>query len=154
MITTTKTTHQEKLNKEFREFMEWEIGGLLYHATGEEAVAAVEPHFPDFVEQTKYTDEILDEVGLVVIADLGSRKHGTHERISYSVADNDKDAQEQLEKYSKPVYKEIRKAFSIDYHWILKVRPDYWGYDPGALYEARVVFECHLGKPECCIIKL
>jgi hypothetical protein len=147
-------THQQQLNKELREFLEWNIGRLIYHPNADEIVAAVEPHFSKLVEQSKYIDEILDEVGIVAIADLGSKKYGTHERISYSVADNEKDAQEQLETYSQAVYKEIRNALGIDYHWVLKVYPDYWGYSSNALVEARMVFECDLGMPDCCILKL
>jgi hypothetical protein len=147
-------THQEQLNKELREFLAYYIFQQLYYPNADETLAAVEPHFPELFEKYEYIDEILDECGIVAIEDQGSKEHGNHMRISYSVADNDAEAQQQLEKYQQSVYKEIRKALEIEYHWILKVHPNFWGYDPDALYNALMVFVCDLGKPEICIIKL
>ena len=155
MTTLEKSiTHQQQLNKELREFLEWNIGNLIYRPSADETNAAVSPQFPELVQKYQYIDEILDECGIVAISDIGSKKYGTHMRLSYSVADTDENAQEQLQKYSQPIYKKIRQALEIDHLWILKVEPDFWGYDPDALCEASLVFAHDLGKPECCIIEL
>jgi hypothetical protein len=155
MMTLEKElTHQEQLNKELREFLEYHIHSMIYRPNADKTIAAVEPYFPELVEKFDYIDEILDECGIVAITDIGSKKQGTHERISYSVADNDADAQHQLEKYSQPAYKEIRKALDIGYHWVLRIEESFRFYNSNTLVEAHMVFECDFGKPNVCVIEL
>ena len=147
-------TFQELLNEELRGFLAEQLGGLIFHPSHEAAIAAVQPYLPELVEETFFVEKMLDDCGLVAIADLGSRKHGTHERISFSVADNDEDAQKQLEKYGQPSYWAIRKALEIDHHWILRMDESFSSYNSNTLVEAHIAFECDHKKAEICIIEL
>ena len=153
MTLEQELTNQERLNQELREFFELYAGNMIFRPSADETIAAVEPHFPKLIEDANYIDEILEVCGIAVIADVGSKKYGTDKRISYSVADNDADAQSQLEKYRDSPYKEIRAALKINYHWILRMDESFRFYNSNTLVEASIDFEC-FGKPDICIIEL
>jgi hypothetical protein len=145
---TKNPTDIAKLNDELREFAE-DMPVIVVRPPREDLIAAVEPHFPELVEDATYLHEFLDPVGIAAIVRIG--KDTT---ISWSVADNIEDASEQVVKYSQPVYREIRKALGIQYHWVVKVRPDFWGYDDNAIVERYGGFAQLATKPECWILDL
>ena len=141
-ILTTST-----LNDELREFAE-EMPVVVSRLTSEKVTTAIKPHFPELVRQATNLTELMDAVGLSSVVRLG-----TDLFISWSVADNYKDAAEQLEKFSKPSYFQIRKSLGIQHHWVIKVRPDFWGYDDDELIEGYGDFRID-NKPECWILDL
>jgi hypothetical protein len=136
------------LNNELREFAE-EMPVIVYRLSSEEAVAAVEPYFPELVNNSTYLWEFLDPCGIVVIVQLNPEI-----RISWSVAITTEEAQSQLMRYSEPIYSEIRKSLNINYHWVIKVRPDFWGYDDDELIARSGSFFMMEPRPECWIIEL
>jgi hypothetical protein len=145
---TKNPTNIAKLNDELREFAE-DMPVIVVRPPREDLIAAVEPHFPELVEEATYLHEFLDPVGIAVIIQLGPDL-----RISWSVADSEDEAQLQLEKYSQPVYCKIRKALNIDYQWIIKVRPNFWGYDDDELIASSGSFNFLKEKPPCWIVNL
>ena len=145
---TKNPTDIAKLNDELREFAE-DMPVIVVRPPREDLIAAVEPHFPELVEEATYLHEFLDPVGISVIVRIGKDII-----ISWSVADNAEDAAEQVEKFSQPVYCEIRKALNIDYQWIIKVRPDFWGYDDDELIASSGSFNFLQEKPPCWIVNL
>jgi hypothetical protein len=145
---TKNPTDIAKLNDELREFAE-DMPVIVVRPPREDLIAAVEPHFPKLVENATYLHEFLDPVGISVIVRIGKDII-----ISWSVADNAEDAAEQVEKFSQPVYCEIRKALGIQYHWVVKVRPDFWGYDDNEIVERHGGFAQLATKPECWILNL
>ena len=135
------------LNDELREFAE-EMPVVVSRLTIDEVVTAVEPYCPELIQQTKSQTELMDAVGLSAVVKLG-----TDTFVSWSVADNDEEAVEQLEKYSQPSYSRIRKSLGIKHHWVIKVRPNFWGYDDDELIEGYGDFRIDK-KPECWILDL
>ena len=153
MTTEQALTNQARLNQELREFFELYASNMIFRPSADETIAAVEPHFPELVEDADHIDEILDDCGIAVIADIGSQKFETYKRISCSVADNEADAQSQLEKYGNSPYKEIRVALNINYHWVLRMDESLRFYNSNTLVEASIDFES-FEKPDICIIEL
>ncbi|MBW4554208.1 MAG: hypothetical protein KME35_24360 [Aphanocapsa sp. GSE-SYN-MK-11-07L] len=147
MLTTT-AANQSTLNQELREFAEG-MPVVIYRPTAPEAIAAVQPYFPDLVEQATYLPEFLDPVGIAVIVQIGPDL-----RISWSVADNDEAANRQREIYNQETYCKIRAALKIDYQWIIKIRPDFWGYDDDDLIQSAGRFLLSSEKPDCWILDL
>jgi hypothetical protein len=134
------------LNNELREFAE-EMPVVFSYPTFEEAVLAIKPHFPELVKKAEDLTQLLDDVGIVVVEKLADL------RISWSVADNSKDAEDQLSKYSQPVYSAIRKALNINHHWVVKVDPDFLGCSDDGLMDGYGIFRAD-GSPECWILDL
>ena len=147
-MTTQSTTDYATLNQELREFAE-DMPVIVIRPPREELIAAVEPHFPKLVEEATYLYEFLDPVGIVVIVRIGRDI-----LISWSVADSPEEAEKQLQKYSQPVYREIRLSLGIQYHWIMRVRPGFWGYDDNNIVERYGDFRQINPRPECWILKL
>jgi hypothetical protein len=145
---TKNPTNIAKLNDELREFAE-DMPVIVVRPPREDLIAAVEPHFPELVEEATYLHEFLDPVGIAVIVRIGKDIF-----ISWSVADSAEEASEQVEKYSQPVYCEIRKALGIQYHWVVKVRPNFWGYDDNTVVERYGGFAQLPTKPDCWILDL
>ena len=145
---TQDITDLSKLNNELRAFAE-SILVATYQPAHAETKAAVEPYFPEIVTSFKNSEQILDEVGLSVITQLGPNL-----RISWSVADNAADAAVQLEQYGQSEYRAIRKAFNINNHWVIQVRPNFWGYDDDQIINGHITFDETYGSPECWILNL
>ena len=144
---TQESLATSTLNDELREFAE-EMPVIVSSLTLNEVIAAVEPYFPELIQVSKNQIELLDTVGLSAVVRLGADLF-----ISWSVADNDKDAAEQLEKFSQSSYSEIRKSLGIKHHWVIKVRPDFWGYDDDELIDGYGHFR-EDNKPECWLLDL
>jgi hypothetical protein len=144
---TQESLTTSTLNDELREFAE-EMPVVVSRLTKEEVIAAIEPCFPELVRQSASLTELMDAVGLSAVVRLGKDLF-----ISWSVADNAEDAIAQLEKFSQPSYSQIRKTLGIQHHWVISVRPDFWGYDDDELIEGYGDFRID-NKPECWILDL
>jgi len=142
---------RHSLNDELREFSKT-MPVVIEHPSLEAAQTAISPHFPDLLDRYHGAQELLDRVGIVVLIHIG---HGIQDTwISWSVADTKESALEQVVKYSQSTYCEIRKALGIQYHWVVKVRPDFWGYDDNTIVERYGGFAQLPTKPECWILDL
>lgn len=144
---TQETLTTSTLNDELREFAE-EMPVIVSRLTSDNVIAAIEPCFPELVRQAASLAELMDAVGLSAVVRLGADLF-----ISWSVADNDKDATEQLEKFSQSSYSQIRKSLGIQHQWVIKVRPDFWEYDDDKLIDGYGDFRDDR-SPECWILDL
>lgn len=116
--TQITTNAQAEINDELRSYAERSPVSIV-RPSMEEAIAAIEPHFPELVTEHGNAQDLLDAVGLPVITDI-SRNYKP-KRISWSIVDCREDAEATLKKYNQPRFKAIRDQLGINYHWIFLV---------------------------------
>ena len=145
---TQESLTTSSLNDELREFAE-DAQVTYDYPTYDEVVTAIKPYFPELVKQSENFTQLLESVGIVVVQKLWPKLV-----LSWSVADNKEEALKQVEKYSQPSYSQIRKSLNIDYHWIIKVRPNFWSYDTNELNERYGSFIELEHRPEAWIADL
>lgn len=114
------------------------------------AISAIEENFPGLLAQSGSLEEALEELGFVVIRNMGQGYDP--KRVSWSIADSEQLAITQQEQFMQPEYRAVRKAFEIDYHWVFFVPDkDLYLYTDEALIEGSGSFRS-AGRPECWIM--
>lgn len=139
-----------ELNDDLRQFAEV-MRMIRVKPTLTEVIAAVKPAFPDNVVKTQATQELLDEVGVVVIVDIGQGIHPM--RISWSAAATQEDADAQQKTYQGENYRTIRKALGIDYHWVCLVFEGFLADSDSVLIEGIGNFRA-AGEPDCWVFDM
>lgn len=82
LMMTEQLSPLSELNDELREFAAI-LRMVRYQPTFEEAITAVNPHFPELTSQAQTVEQVLEPVGLVVIVDMGQGIDP--KRISWSI---------------------------------------------------------------------
>ena len=145
----TISSLQAELNQELRDYAE-EMGIIQVHPTLEDAIAAVNPHFPELISAHSSAEALLEELGFVIIRDMG-QGFGP-KRVSWSIAISEDEAHQQLQTYQQNSYQEIREALGIDFHWIFLVpRRDLFLCSMDELISASGGFR-KVGKPICWVV--
>lgn len=136
----------QPINEWIREYARI-AGPKLLHPTVEEVTGAIKDHFPELIASNLDLDQLLDTVGIQVIAD-----HKDY-RIAWLGTDKKEEADKLLYKFQQPSYSDVRRKLKIDYLWILNLRPNL-GHSRNDIFEADVDFSLIENKPECIIINL
>lgn len=114
-----------------------------------EAYSAIAPSFPEIASKAHSAEALLEQVGLVVITDVGQGYNPM--RISWSVATQTEDAQAQFEMYQQLPYAQVRKALGVDFHWIFLVSDDFLSMSKSSFIDAVGDFSLQSQKPNCWI---
>lgn len=151
MLTKTATISetQRELNEELRHYAQ-SMQVVQVCPIKSIVVTAVEENFPGLLEESELLEEALEELGLVMIEDIGQGYRP--KRISWSIADRETEAKAQLERYSDASYTALRRALDINYHWIFLVPDgDLYSQSDDALLDGLIDFES-ADKPDCWIL--
>lgn len=142
------TDSQAELNEELRSYAERSPVFIVQPTMGE-AIAAIEPHFPELVDKFDSAQELLDAVGLPVIVDISPNYKP--KRISWSIVTSESDAEQQLKGYEQDTLNAIRTSLGINHHWIFLVPSKSLSiYDKEALVEGSIDFYCD-EEPNCWV---
>lgn len=113
------------------------------------AISAIEENFPGLLARIGSLEEALEELGFVVIRNMGQGYDP--KRVSWSIADSEQLAIAQQEQFMQLEYRAVRKAFEIDYHWVFFVPDrDLYSYSSDILVDGSGDFRDD-GRPECWI---
>lgn len=139
-----------ELNDELRKFAEI-MPVTVIDVSSQDAISAIHPHFRGIAD-SESTQMLLDQVGLVVVTDIGQGFDPM--RISWSASQTNHEAHRQLEQYMQPEYRAIRKALAIDYHWVCLFSSRLLGMSASSFVDASGDFYVLDDRPECWICEL
>ena len=122
-------------------------GPKLLQPTLEMVKDAIKDDFPELAASSLDVDQLLEAIGIHVIADYGDY------RVAWFGTINAVDVDDLLANYQRKSYSKIRKSLDINYLWILNLSPKL-GYTRNDIFEADVQFSLIDEKPECAIIDL
>ena len=120
-------------------------GPKLLHPTLEMVKDAIRDDFPELA--TLDLDQLLEEIGIHVIADYGNY------RIAWFGTTNAEEVDDLLANFQQENYSRIRESLGVTYLWILNLSPKL-GYMRNDIFEADIQFSLIEEKPECAIIDL
>jgi hypothetical protein len=147
-VTVPLSESQRELNEDLRHYAATYVTQVC--PLRPVVVSAIEDNFPGLLAQSDSIDDTLEKLGIVVIEDIG--QGFDPKRISWSITDIREEAEAQLGQYMEPSYRKLRKALSIDYHWIFFVPDrDLYLYTDEELTEGFGSFRS-AGKPESWIL--
>ena len=121
-------------------------GSKLIRPTLEHVKNALKDDFPELAASDLELDQLLESVGIHVIAD-----HGDY-RIAW-IGTMQEEGDTLLKKFQQPFYSNVRNKLGVDYLWILMLSPNL-GHMRNDIFEADVQFSLIEDKPECAIIDL
>jgi hypothetical protein len=117
----------------------------VWEPTKDFLFTAVSPYFPELLKELS-AEEILEEVGLPVIAKVGKRN------FAYSVAVDSYSANQQLIRYQQEPFPQIRTQLGIDAQWIFQTDDEFfWQRSTDSIVDCHLQF-VQMGQPSICII--
>lgn len=150
MLMLTDPNQLADLNHQLREFAEL-MPVTVVEVSSQDVVSAINPHFPE-IAASESTQALLDQVGLVVVTDIGQGFDPMC--ISWSAAQTSEEAHRQREQYMQPEYKAIRKILGIDCHWVCLFSSRLMSMSASSFVDASGDFYGLNDKPECWICEL
>jgi hypothetical protein len=113
-------------------------------------VTAIEESFPGLLDECESIEDALETLGIVVIEEIGQGVDP--KRISWSIATQQAAVDEQMTRYTRPEYRQLRRLLGIDYHWIFFVpEGDLWLYTDEQLIDGIGTFR-DAGRPDCWVL--
>ncbi len=148
-VTKTISDLQRELNEELRQYAK-STRAVQVRPLRPVVVGAIEDNFPGLLKQCDSIEDALEELGLVVIEDIG--QGFDPKRISWSITNTEGEIKEQLKLYMQPAYKQLRLALGINHHWIFFVPDrDLYLFTDEELIEGCGSFRS-AGSPECWVL--